>query len=278
MLKFIDVHVHTGRLMHDRAIATPEIILAKMDEMGVEKSCLMAVETPEELDFLVPTLQILEVCSRYPDRFIPFCCIDPRHRYPGSFDPRPLLKEYVAMGCRGFGEFLVGLPINSQMSQIIYKACGEFGLPIMLHLDHHIGKDKVGLPGLERMLKRFPQTLFIGHGPHFWSEISADMKPEYISGYPKGPITPGGALDRLLTEYPNLYADISAGSGNNALSRDPAYAKDFLERHQEQVLFGSDFLMPGQVVQNADTLRNSGISSVALEKVGRKNAERILKL
>ncbi len=270
--------MHVGRLMHDRTPAQAEDLLAKMDELGILQACLMAVENPEELDYYVPTTQVLEIAAQYPHRFIPFCCVDPRHRYPGKFDPRPILREYIAQGCRGFGELLAGLRINSEASQALYAACGELGLPILFHMDHRIGRDKLGLPGLERMLKRFLKTIFIGHGPHFWAEISADMRPEYRGGYPKGPIVPVGALDRLLTEYPNLYADISAASGNNALTRDPAFARDFLQRHQDQILFGSDFLAPGQAVPNADTLRNSGISAAALEKIGHLNAERILKL
>lgn len=277
-MTFIDVHMHTGRLMVGRVPATPEILLAKMDELGIEKSVLLAVETPEELDFYVPTTEILKVCAQHPDRFIPFCSVDPRHRYPGHFDPMPILEEYVAQGCKGFGEFLVGLPINSRLSQVIYRACGKLGLPIMLHMDHWIGRDKLGLPGLERMLKRFPDTVFIGHGPHFWAEISAEMRPEYRSGYPKGPVVPGGALDRLLTEYPNLYADISAGSGNNGLARDPEYARDFVTRHQDQVLFGTDFLMPGQAVPQVDTLRSLNLDPAVFAKVARQNAARILKV
>ncbi len=31
--------------------------------------------------------------------------------------------------------------------------------------------------------------------------------------YPKGPVTPGGLTDRYLSDYPNLYGDLSAGSG-----------------------------------------------------------------
>ena len=36
-----------------------------------------------------------------------------------------------------------------------------------------------------------------------------------------GPIARGGITDKLLGDYPNLFGDLSANSGNNALSRDP---------------------------------------------------------
>jgi len=58
--------------------------------------------------------------------------------------------------------------------------------------------------------------------------------------YPKGPVTPGGITDRLLADYPNMYGDLSAGSGLNALLRDEDHARDFLKRHQNKLLYGSD--------------------------------------
>lgn len=272
------MHMHTGRIRFGRPPATPEIILAKMEELGIERTVLLPIENPEELDYYVTTEMVLEIASRYPDRFIPFCNVDPRHRYPGHFEPGPIIAEYVERGCKGFGENLAGIAVDDEMNQAIYAACGELGLPMVMHFDYHINRDGLGLPGLERMLQKYPNTIFIGHGPHFWSEISADVTLENYSGYPTGPVVPTGAADRLLGEYPNLYADLSAGSGNNALTRDPEFARDFLERHQDKLLFGSDFLQPGQEIPNADTLRNSGISEVALEKIGRLNAIRLLRL
>ena len=46
--------------------------------------------------------------------------------------------------------------------------------------------------------------------------------------------------DKLLSDYPNLYGDLSANSGRNDLTRTPAFAVDFLKRHQDKLHFGSD--------------------------------------
>jgi hypothetical protein len=46
--------------------------------------------------------------------------------------------------------------------------------------------------------------------------------------------------DKLLGDYPNLFGDLSANSGNNALSRDPEFTEGFLKRHQAKLIFGSD--------------------------------------
>ena len=58
--------------------------------------------------------------------------------------------------------------------------------------------------------------------------------------YPEGKVTPGGLTDRYLSDYPNMYADLSAGSGKNALTRDPEHAAAFIERHQDKLCLGTD--------------------------------------
>jgi hypothetical protein len=90
----------------------------------------------------------------------------------------------------------------------------------------------------ESLLKAYPRTTFIGHADAFWANVSADYHNE--AAYPSGPIARGGITDKLLGDYPNLFGDCSANSGNNALSRDPSFTPDFLTRHQDKLLFGSD--------------------------------------
>jgi predicted TIM-barrel fold metal-dependent hydrolase len=45
----------------------------------------------------------------------------------------------------------------------------------------------------------------------------------------------------MLRTYPNLYCDLSAGSGLNALQRDVEFAKEFIFEFQDRLLFGRDF-------------------------------------
>ncbi len=279
-MRLIDIHTHVGRILYDLPPNRPEDLLATMDRCEIERACVMAVENPEEVDYYVPTTHVLEVCAQHPDRLIPFCAVDPRHRYPDTFDPRPLIAEYVDAGCKGFGEMLAGVPIDDPGLQKIYAACGEFGLPVVFHMDHVIGRDEPGMPRLESMLQKFPATVFIGHAIQFWSEISADATADQfrMASYPSGPVVPGGATDRLLTEYANLYGDLSANSGYNAITRAPAFGLDFLERQQDKVLFGTDALKPDHPCPLADFLRTCDISEVAREKIGHRNAERLLNL
>ena len=44
----------------------------------------------------------------------------------------------------------------------------------------------------------------------------------------------------MLRQYPNLYADLSAFSALNAISRDPEFGKDFLLEFQDRLMFARD--------------------------------------
>src|SRR5208283_3040622 len=76
------------------------------------------------------------------------------------------------------------------------------------------------------------------HADAFWANISAGYADDVA--YPTGPIKRGGLTDRLLSDYANLFGDLSANSGNNALSRDSDFTAEFLIRHRDKLIFGSD--------------------------------------
>lgn len=131
-------------------------------------------------------------------------------------------------------------------------------------------------------MRRFPDLVIFGHSQGFWSEISGDVTPETKNGYPTGPVKPGGAVVRLMREYPGLHGDLSAGSGFNAISRDPEFGYAFLEEFQDRLLLGQDFCSPRNEMPHIEWLtraRDEGhISEEVYEKVMWKNANRLLKL
>lgn len=100
------------------------------------------------------------------------------------------------------------------------------------------GVFSTGFKRFEAMLKAYPKTKFIGHADAFWANVGADYANE--AAYPTGPIKRGSVTDKLLGNYANLYGDLSANSGNNTLSRDPSFTADFLARHQNKLVLGSD--------------------------------------
>jgi predicted TIM-barrel fold metal-dependent hydrolase len=161
----------------------------------------------------------------------------------------------------------------------LYAVCGELKLPVLFHLDDQRNTDEPGLPGLERVLKAHPDTTFIGHGPGWWASISGDVKsPADLGSYPTGPVLPGGAMDRLLEKYPNLFGELSADSGAGAIGRDKAFGREFLVRRADRIMFGTDYLSPGQEVRQFDVLRSLELPAEVEGKVARDNARRLLRL
>jgi len=286
----IDIHTHVGRLGRDKddALQVDELI-SRLDEWGISKAVLLPLGASPEGGFFYHTNeQVLELYQNHPDRIIPFCNLDPRF---GSNSPATdfswLLAEYKELGVRGVGEITANLYIDDPMVINLFRQCGDASLPLTFHLACKLGGvygvvDELGLPRLERVLKECPETLFFGHAMSFWSEISASVTEENRGGYPKGPVVAPGRLQHLLAKYPNLYADLSAGSGFNAITRDADYGVRFLEEFQDKLLFGTDICHHNQgapIVAFFKNLRAEGrISNVAYEKITRGNAIRLLKL
>ena len=259
------------------AVYPPEQLLRAMDGYGIEKAVVLPLESPEAFYAPVPTWHVLEECKRHADRLVPFCVLDPRleRGHPEKEFPK-IIEAYVEAGCAGFGEHKPGLPIDDARSKIIYGACGELGAACLLHFDNVHNVDELGLPKFEALLKEFPKTTFIAHGPGWWREISGDVKWE--DGYPTRPMAPGGRVGELLGKYANLYGDLSAGSGHNALNRDREHAGGFVREHWRKLLFGTDLLAPGQEAPIGQLLGELGLSKEQYEAIGHSNLERLCKV
>lgn len=287
----IDVHGHIGRVLPDRReFVDVTNLIAKMDAWGIDRTCVLALsEHPEGAYLESDTEDVIAVCARYPDRLTPFCLIDPRYGNRADMDFTHLLEEYTARGCKGLGELLPKLDFDDPRCLNLYRQAGRFGLPVLFDMqdrpDGYGLRDEFGLPRLQRALQHCPDTVFIGHGPTFWAEISGEVPADNRSGYPKGPVAPGGAVPRLMRQHANLWADISAGSGHNALTRDPGVGLEFLDEFQNQLMFGTDSCARRDLngvypnVQFVRDLREGRkLSASALQKIEWRNAVRLLGL
>jgi predicted TIM-barrel fold metal-dependent hydrolase len=295
--KYIDLHTHLGAFRYGQQVRVKGL-LEWMDEHDIERAVLQPLVSPESapmLQALQTTDAALEAARAHPDRLIAFCCLDPRVTVdPTAVKTFPerqghvvgvkglieILKRYQDGGARGLGEHKVGLPFDHPQMMQLYAACDSLELPILFHLDDLRGIDGPGLPRLERALKAFPRLPFIGHACGFWSSISGDATKEDFGRYPKvpRPITPGGALDRLMDACPNLYGDLSEPGGAIALTRDPKFAREFVLRRSDRLLFGSDYLAPGQKIPQFEILAAMNLPDDVEYRVHRGNAIRVLKL
>jgi len=219
----LDLHWHMRK--------SPEANLAHMAGSGVAQANLLAGSGGQEM------VSILQAQNphRFPSWFASSDITKPQ--------AETILTQAVKNGAAGFGEIKFHVTADGPELQRMYALAGELDVPIMVHFQEvgHTPTEGTFASGWKRfatMLKKYPRTKFIGHADAFWANISADYAE--AEAYPTGPVARGGVTDKLLGDYPNLFGDMSANSGNNALSRDPDFTKDFLHRHQSKLMFGSD--------------------------------------
>jgi predicted TIM-barrel fold metal-dependent hydrolase len=273
----IDAHLHLGPAFarpDGQPWLTAEQLVDWMSRRGIDRGVLLPLDSPEAASRgFFSNHDCLAAYRRFPERFIPFCCVDPRR-----LDAADLLAEWKEAGCLGFGEHKTGLAIDDVRSQRLYRACGELHWPVLMHLDHlvpfQLNWDEPGLPRFQRLVGELPEVTFIMHGPGWWSEISRYAPPGVT--YPTGPIEPGGVAGRLLSEAPNVYADLSAQSAYNALTRDPDFTPGFLERNWQKLLFGTDYLQPGQVCPIVEWIEKVDIREEWRGAIQEGNLKRIL--
>jgi len=286
----IDIHTHLGKWgMRKEVEMTEGELLRRMDELGIEKAVILPLGmTPECFMFPFDTDDVLDVYCRHPDRIIPFCNLDPRSGNSPDADFSWILEEFKAAGCKGLGELTANLYFDDPLCMNLYRQCGRAGLPIIFHLAVGVRyglygvADEMGLPRLEKVLRACPDTIFIGHAMAFWAEIASNVDEATRGNYPKGPVAGPGRTAQLLRKYPNLYGDLSAGSGFNAISRDPEFGYRFLEEHHDKLLFGTDICHVNQEVPIVPYLNHAladgKISQTCYLNITRLNAQKLLAL
>ena len=228
--RLVDCHLHINHF--DRSV---DDTISHMDATGTDRAFFLPLETGEG-NVLLRTETVLHAFHKYPDRVIPFCQTDVRQP-----DVLERIRAYHLLGCRGIGEQKEHVPLNDRRLEAVIALCDELNWPITIHFQDGAGGYNQGIEEhLETYLKKYRRVRIIGHAQSWWSHISADVPSPEETLYPTGPVRSGGLIDRLMSDYPNLYADCSAGSGFNGLSRDPDFTAGFIERHPRQLLFGSD--------------------------------------
>lgn len=277
--RLIDMHVHLGQPWAAREPLTADILLRWMDEHRISHAVVLPLISPEAWYYPITTEWVLKETRPHRDRLLPFCDVDPRTDYlRGQKDILDTLKRYVDAGAVGFGEHKCGTAIDDPLNLEVFRAASELKLPILFHMDNRRNTDRPGLPGLEKALQEAPESAFIGHAQGWWASISGDVAADQMGSYPKTPVAPGGAIDRLMEKYPNLYGEFSAGSGANSLNRDPAFGRDFLVRRADRLLFGTDYLTPDQDIPQFALFEQFDLPDDVRGKIFRGNAERLLGL
>ena len=221
----LDLHQHTnyqGR--------TDAQLIAHQKQIGVTTTCLLP-----GAGWMLETVGGNEQCAAltlsYEHVFIRFGNAD-----PAAADAAATLTKNLDEWAVGIGEQKFPVAVDSPEMRRVYDLARERKKPVLLHFEHE--KYNLGIESFAKIVEAYPEVNFIGHAQTWWANISAEVNPTEM--YPTGPVKPGGLLDHLLADYPNVYADLSANSGRNALERDEEFTRGFLTRHSEKLIWGSD--------------------------------------
>ena len=267
----VDFHQHTNYTGR-----SDDELVAHQRKMGVDLTVLLPAGSRYGLAADAHgNDSVVALARRFPAEFVWFA-----NELPDIEQTRSVLERHLELGARGIGEQKFPVACDSQAMQLVYSIARDFDVPVLIHFQHEAYN--TGIERFHTMLERFPTVNFIGHAQTWWGNVDADHDQAVM--YPKTPVAPGGITDRLLSDYPNMYGDLSAGSGLNSMLRDEEHARRFLERHQDRLLWASD--CHDTTGEGQDCIGAKGLAAVrrlasadsVLRKILGGNAARLLKL
>lgn len=279
----IDIHQHAGY-----SGRPDDVLLAHQRAMGVTKTILLpagsSVNSASTHGGVANGLQAQclgnQACYRlaraHPEKYF-----FGANEVPDLEGAAADIERYLKLGGALIAEQKFGVECDSPAMQRIYQLAADYRVPVLMHWQH--GMYNYGFERFYLMLEKYQRTLFIGHAQTWWANIGKDLADPSVL-YPKGNVVPGGLTDRYLGDYANLYGDLSAGSGLNALTRDEDFTRDFLRRHQDKLLYGSDCndrVGAGTACQGAQTIaavRRLAPGKVIERKLLYGNAKRLFNL
>jgi predicted TIM-barrel fold metal-dependent hydrolase len=203
---------------------------------------------------------VLAVAASYPDHFIPFLSVNPRRT-----DALDRIDALVERGCRGakFLQNYWGIDLNSERLIPYYEKLKQHKLPLIVH----IGSEYIiqSYPKYERVemldlplrsgVTVIAAHMGLGRFEHrlrAWRNLSKQPRhfdPDYFK------------LLEMLSQYQNLYADISA-----ILAPLRARALRHLSEQKqvhEKILFGTDYPVPFTVRLNSYDLDSATRKRIA---------------
>lgn len=256
--KFPVIDVHN----HQRA-AGPEAaarLVKEMDALNLRVMVNLSGGTGERLRSSVAALK-----GSYPDRFAVFAGMDFSDIDNPDYGARAArqLEQDVRAGAQGlkiFKNFGMDLkdgqgrriPVDDPRFDPVFRKCGELGIPVLIHT----GEPRALFDPMDRYnerwleLKLYPRR---ARPPERYPRFD-DLMAEQHRLFARHPRTNfinahlgwyGNDLERLgklLDRLPNVYTEI--GAVVEELGRQPRFARQWLERYQDRVMFGKDTWRP----------------------------------
>jgi len=241
--KIIDTHEHVENLVKAKVLEKAD------DAFDVQKTILLAspIETitlngsKTFSNYQKNIDEILNIAALNPDRFVPFCTLNPKE------SPLEVFKSCVERGGKGLKLYnghsyyydIFGLPLNAKEMMPVYDYAEVNHIPLVFHIN--VAKYEAEL---RAVLDSHPNLVM--SIPHFMvSSIQLDR------------------VTKLFDDYPNLYTDVSFGSpefmaaGFRRISGDTEKFRTFAENYSDRILFGTDMVLSNTKTKDESFMRTT---------------------
>lgn len=255
---FVDVHSH--QRARDMSAEKAAELVAAMD--GLNMAVMVNLSGGNGENFQKGQTNLVE---RHPSRFVQFANVDfDKISEPGfGENAARQLEADVKNGARGLkifknlGMFVKDkdgrrVPTDDPRIDPVWAKCAELGIPVLIHTGEPVAfwepMDRFNERWLE--LKQFPNRR---RNSTDFASFEATMGEQHnvFRKHPKTIFINAhlgwlghdlGRLGRLMDEMPNMHTEI--GAVLHELGRQPRFAREFLIRYQDRVLFGKDSWAP----------------------------------
>ena len=252
---FIDVHNHQGSM----GGANLNSLLGDMDKLNMAVMVNLSGRGGDQLAAAVKNIQ-----KYNGKRFIVFTNIDFSDIDDPAWQSRTIkqIEDDVRAGANGLKIFknLGTSATDSKGERIkvddprigpIWDKCGELGIPVLIHSADPRQFWQPMDEKNERWLElKLHQRRRHDNDPVSWETIIAEQhnifrkhpKTKFINAHLGWFGNDLKKLGSLLDQFPNMYTEIGAVIAE--LGRQPRYARDFLIKYQDRVMFGKDSWVP----------------------------------
>jgi len=276
-VKKIDIHVHCidekgPERLRGETWPTPDELRHIYDVHNIEFGVEMSRYAPECAHDPIDNRAAHKVVKENPSLLKAwFCSVDPRY---GTNSPKDNLSYYInyfkQQGAVGVGELQASMMCDDPRMINLLRHCAACDMPAVFHLEYdgayrglYVDKD---LEHLDNVLTLVPDAIVHGHASAFWNNF------------------PCGKVEYLMDKHPNLRCDLSAGSGNTAMTDNIEHTAKFLEKYNDRIYYGTDIRQPSDIdiffIKTGaliDELYLSGrLSETAYLNICRNNALRLL--
>ena len=304
---FIDVHGHQYRMPTQDLTS----VVADMDKLNMGIMVNLSGRTGDQL-----VQSVKNIATNFPNRFVVFANINFEGAGAEGWTEKMVsqleqdvkngargLKVYKSLGLRNKDAQGNRLAINDKRLDPIWSKCGELGIPVLIHSadpasfwDEFDGDNERWLE-----LKTHPRRKRSDTNPAPFQQIMDEQysmfkkhpNTTFISAHMSWLANDLGRLGELFDEMPNM--NVGIGAIIAELGRQPRFAKAFITKYQDRVLFGKDSWKPEEfptyfrVLESADEyfpyhkkyhaywpMYGLDLDDEVLKKVYYKNALRIV--